>query len=325
MSQMEFVCHSMRMGMEPLVGNPSELVSGGFYAVIVLYQMNPAKSGAFESFLEARRRLSPKLADLKVLLYDNTPEGGDPGPLPEGVQNESAGYNSGIAAAYNRALDIAQYHGCPWLLLLDQDTVLPENFLESLLEELKLYDQKSDVVAVVPIVRSGGVVVSPKRVWFFGLKALPKTPRGIQNAEIASINSGTAIRCDFVRSIGGFSRAYWLDYLDHWLFRQIYAAGKKVAVSDCILEHSLSVQDYRRNIDLARYRSILAGESAFMTAHKPKLQIPVYLLRLLARSAKLAIRRQPDLALLTVAMIAKIAKNPTRSLEETCNEAETHR
>ncbi len=53
-----------------------------------------------------------------------------------------------------------------------------------------------------------------------------------------------------------------------------------------------------------------------MTAHKSKLQIPVYLLRLLARSVKLAIQRQPDLALLTVAMIAKIAKNPTRSLEE---------
>ena len=167
-----------------------------------------------------------------------------------------------------------------------------------------------------PLFRSGGIVVSPKRVWFFGLKTFQKTPRGIQNAEIASINSGTAIRCDFVRSIGGFSRAYWLDYLDHWLFRQIYAAGKKVAVSDCILEHNLSVHDYQRNIDLARYRSILAGESAFMTAHKSKLQIPVYLLRLLARSAKLAIQRQPDLALLTVAMIAKIAKNPTRSLEK---------
>lgn len=285
-------------------------------AVIVLYKVQARDATAFLTLTGANSGFSKWRNALHVLVYDNTPEGGDPGPLPESVQYESAGRNSGIAAAYNRALDIAQYHGCPWLLLLDQDTVLPENFLESLMDELKEYEANPEIVAVVPIVRSGGIVVSPKRVWFFGLKTFQKTPRGIQNAEIASINSGTAIRCDFVRSIGGFSRAYWLDYLDHWLFRQIYAAGKKVAVSDCILEHNLSVQDYRRNIDLARYRSILAGESAFMTAHKSKLQIPVYLLRLLARSAKLAIQRQPDLALLTVAMIAKIAKNPTRSLEK---------
>lgn len=284
--------------------------------VIVLHKVQPREAAAFVTLTASIARLSKCSSALHVLLYDNTPEIGDPATLPEGVQYESAGHNSGIAAAYNRALNLAQEHGCPWLLLLDQDTVLPENFLESLLKELEEYKRNADVVAVAPIVRSRGVAVSPKRVGFFGLKAFSRTPRGIQDAEIASINSGTAIRCDFIRSIGGFSRAYWLDYLDHWLFRQIYAAGKKVAVSDCILEHSLSVQNYRRNIDLDRYRSILAGESAFMTTHKSKLQIPVYLVRLLARSVRLAIQRQPDLALLTVAMIARIAKNPTRSLEK---------
>lgn len=286
----------------------------GLLAVVAIYRMQPYESPAAKTFLEAASSFL-SLRGTRALLYDNTPEAGVPGPLPVGVQYEAAGRNAGLAAAYNRALDVAQLHNCAWLLLLDQDSVLPENFLESLLEELREHGTDSDVVAVVPIVRSGGVVVSPKRVGFFGLKAFMETPRGIQDSEIASINSGTAIRCDFVRSIGGFSRAYWLDYLDHWLFRQIYAAGKKVAVSNCILEHSLSVQDYRRNINLTRYRSILAGESAFMTTHKSKLQIPFYLLRLLARSMRLAIHRQPGLALLTLAMIARIARYPTRSLE----------
>ena len=156
-----------------------------------------------------------------------TRRGWNPGPLLGRVQYEAAGHNSGIAAAYNRALNLAQEHGCPWLLLLDQDTVLPENFLESLLVELEGYETNSDVVAVVPIVRSGGVVVSPKRVWILRASSISEISRGIQEAEITSINSGTAIRCDFVRSIGGFSRAYWLDYLDHWLFRQIYATGEE--------------------------------------------------------------------------------------------------
>lgn len=286
------------------------------FVVIVLYGVSFGESVAFKTFNAASIRCQNSEGYLQVLLYDNTPRGSASGPLPKGVRYEAVGINLGLAAAYNRALDMAQEQGCPWLLLLDQDTVLPENFLESLLGELKEYETNSDIVAVVPIVRSGGIVVSPKRVGFLGLRAFPGTPRGLQDAEIASINSGTAIRCDFVRSIGGFSRAYWLDYLDHWLFRQIYAAGKKVAVSNCILEHSLSVQDYRRNINLTRYRSILAGESAFTTTHKSKLQIPFYLLRLAARSVKLVAQGQPDLALLTLAMIARIARYPTHSLEQ---------
>jgi GT2 family glycosyltransferase len=285
-------------------------------AVVVIYKIEPKNSSAVRTILKAVSTSLRPLNDIRVLLYDNTPGRGDLGPLPDGVEYMPAGHNTGLSAAYNRALDMAQNLGYSWLLLLDQDTVLPNDFLESLLGELRRYETDSDVVAVVPIVRSGGIVVSPKRVGFFGLRAFPKTPRGIQDMEIASINSGTAIRCDFVRSIGGFSRAYWLDYLDHWLFRQIYGAGNKVAVSDCILEHSLSVQDYRRNINLARYRSILAGESAFMTSHKSKLQVPFYLLRLVARSVKLVARRQPDLALLTIAMIGRIARYPMRSLEE---------
>ncbi|MGA9587345.1 MAG: glycosyltransferase [Terracidiphilus sp.] len=285
-------------------------------ATIVLYRMQFGESAACKSIQQAVSNIAPKQNRTRVFIFDNTPGTSDPGPLPEGMQYEASGQNAGLAEAYNRALDKAQQLRCPWLLLLDQDTVLPENFLESLLGKLKEHEANTEIVAVVPIVRSGGVVVSPKRVGFLGLNTFAENPQGIQDAEIASINSGTAIRCDFVRSIGGFNRAYWLDYLDHWLFRQIYATGKKAVVSNCFLEHSLSVQDYRRNISLTRYRSILAGESAFMTTHKSKLQIPFYLLRLVARSIKLAIQGQPDLALLTVKMIAKIARHPTRSLEE---------
>ena len=284
--------------------------------VIVLYGVSLGESLTYKTLDVASRRLRQGEGDIQVLLYDNTPGGGTTSPLPKGVRYEAFGANLGLAAAYNRALDMAQEQGFPWLLLLDQDTVLPKDFLVLLLEELRRYESNSEVVAVVPIVRSGGVVVSPKRVGFLGLRAFSERPRGIQDVEIASINSGTAIRCDFARSIGGFSRAYWLDYLDHWLFRQIYAAGKKVAVSNCGLEHSLSVQDYRRNINLTRYRSILAGESAFMTTHKSKLQIPFYLLRLAARAVELSIHGQPDLALLTLSTMFKIGLHPKRSLEE---------
>ena len=210
-------------------------------AVIVLYKTLPCESPAVNTLLGSVARLQTGHDNIRVLLYDNTPGTKDPGPLPAEVLYESAGHNAGLAAAYNRALDVAQSHGCSWLLLLDQDTALPCDFLGLLLEQIKELEGDSSVAALVPMVRSGDIVVSPKRVGFFGLKPLPESCHGIQDAEVTSINSGSAIRRDFVRSIGGFNRSFWLDYLDHWLFRRIYATGRKVAIWRCTIEHSLSV------------------------------------------------------------------------------------
>jgi glycosyltransferase involved in cell wall biosynthesis len=293
-------------------------------AVIVLYKLLPSESVAVATLQASMANLRSGGDAIRVLLYDNTPGKRDPGPLPDRVEYDSAGHNAGLAVAYNRALDVAQLHGCSWILLLDQDTALPCDFLGLLLEQIEQSEGDSSVAALVPMVRSGDTVVSPKRVGFFGLKALPESCHGIQNAEVMSINSGSAIRCDFVRSVGGFNRSFWLDYLDHWLFRQVYATGRKVAIWKCTIEHSLSVQDYRRNIRIERYRSILAGESTFITTYKPKVHIPFYLLRLLVRSVRLMSQGQSRLARLTFATIVKIAFHPTRSLEDSCSEPDIY-
>lgn len=295
--------------VEPVHDAPSILT------VLVLYKLRPDESRSLTTFMASLAGPSREEESVKVFLYDNTPDPGPPGPLPSNAYYEAPGKNAGLASAYNRALDIAQEQGFSWLLLLDQDSVLPTNFLELLWSQIREHERDTDVVAIVPIVRSRGVIISPQEVGFFGLRPLAESTCGVQDAEVMAINSGTAVRCEFVRSIGGFNGAYWLDYLDHWLFRQIYKAGKKVAVLQCILEHQLSVQDYQQNVSLARYRSILAGESAFTTTHKSRSQLPFYLLRLVFRSARLAVMRQPDKAMITIETIAEIMRHSTRSLE----------
>lgn len=286
-------------------------------AVIVLYRRDPDQSEAFQSLLRLIQRLQRDLMDLTTLIYDNTP-GITSSRISSmcDVTYKSTGKNLGLASAYNCALAQAESRGLSWLLLLDQDTSLPLDFLDSLCKDIRLYEYDSSVVAIVPTVQSNGAVVSPKRVGFTSLCALPRESHGVQEREITAINSGTAIRCDFIRSIGGFNNAYWLDYLDHWLFRQIYAHGKRAALSQSCLGHQLSVQDYRRNVSMKRYSSILKGEAAFMTTHKLKVQLPFYLLRLTARTVKLTIQGQSDKALLTLQTIMKILRHPMCSLEE---------
>jgi GT2 family glycosyltransferase len=283
--------------------------------ILVLYNTRLCHSATYQTFVASSRH--SLLDPVSIAVYDNS-------PIPQvnaGEETHLLAYkhdpaNGGLAAAYNWALEIARARGIPWLLLLDQDSTLPPQFLESCLLQISLHHRDGDVVAIVPAVRSGGLVVSPKRVGFGCLRPLPDSCVGIQSAEITAINSGTAIQCEFVRSIGGFNRAYWLDYLDHWLFHQIYAAGKRVSVSQCALDHNLSVQDYRHSVSPARYRSIVAAEAAFITTHKSPLEIPIYLLRLLVRVVKqVFVYRNLQMAAMTMTTLATIARRPVKSLE----------
>jgi GT2 family glycosyltransferase len=119
-------------------------------AVIVLYKMRPRESETYRTFQEAIYCFRNGQNNVSVLLYDNTLGGCDPGPLPEGVRYEVAERNAGVAAAYNRALSIAQSEKYTWLLTLDQDTTLPSDYL-SRMSELALQFESSDrVAAIVP-------------------------------------------------------------------------------------------------------------------------------------------------------------------------------
>src|SRR5258705_184789 len=89
-------------------------------AVVPLYNMRPTDSIGFMSLIAA----AACSADLRlaVLLYDNAPSGSSPGEFPANVRYVAASGNDGLAAAYNRALEVADMESISWLLTLDQDT-----------------------------------------------------------------------------------------------------------------------------------------------------------------------------------------------------------
>jgi hypothetical protein len=282
--------------------------------VLVLYNCSLESSSTYRTFVASSHNAlrDPPL----IAVYDNS-------QLRQVIPAEEVQlfaykhdpHNSGIATAYNWAHDIAISHGISWLLLLDQDSELPLEFLESTLIQLNQYESNPDVVALVPVVQSCATVISPMRIGFGGLRSLHTDSFGNQKAKIMAINSGSAIRCDFICLIHGFNHNFWLDFLDYWLFYQIYANHKMAAVSKCVIEHKLSVHDCRHSVSTTRYRSILAGEAGFMTTYRSKAEIPFYLLRLLSRAIKFVLQQRVDLAQLTFYMLFRIIIHPTRSLE----------
>jgi GT2 family glycosyltransferase len=200
--------------------------------------------------------------------------------------------NGGLSGAYNFALEKAKELESDWVLLLDQDTSLPPDFLRSLLNILDGPTLDNDTVAIVPRVFVRGRQISPVQPSI--IRSAPLLPSGLATTNwVMSINSGTTLSVKFVQSIGGFTWEFWLDFLDHWVFRRIYQAGKKVLVSDVRIQHDMTISDFDLSMSVDRYRNILSAEEKFTANYLPltwQLALP---LRLMVRAAKhLVLTRQ---------------------------------
>src|SRR3569833_1263089 len=132
--------------------------------VIVLYRMAPQDSPAFRSVVAARDAFGQGAGEMRVLLWDNSPAAGAGDGLPSGVAYFADESNSGLATAYNRALDWAELHGAEWLLTLDQDTAVPADFFEKMSAAATASTRYPGIGAIVPQIAADGRRLSPN--WF---------------------------------------------------------------------------------------------------------------------------------------------------------------
>ncbi len=280
-------------------------------AVIVIYNCPLRESESYRSYSGALDYAPECARRSGLLLYDNSPASQDIGPAPATRSwYEHNPANGGIAAAYNKALEIAKQHSIPWLLLMDQDTDFPLDFLTRSFSELAQYSDDESIAAIVPRVRCRDSELSPKQVKVGRLSALPAHHTGVCDFEITAINSGTLLRTEFMKRVGGFNTAFWLDFLDYWLFFRIYESGARAAVSECNVVHRLSMA-YPGQIGEERYQNILRAESAFVKQYRGRVDLCFYLLRLLVRSAKqLVLLSRPRLARLTLGIFVDTLSRP---------------
>jgi GT2 family glycosyltransferase len=268
----------------------------GIFIVVVLYQRALDASPTCVSLLD-QTFVGPR--DV-VLVYDNSAVS-NLGPVPFGWEVVKDSSNGGLVAAYSCAVSRAKSAGCPWILLLDQDTQLPRSFFSSLHENVSRTREAPDVVAIVPIIMAGKRQVSPM---------IPRLGREnpfllrdvIETNWLMAINSGACIRVDFIEGIGGFAKEYWLDFLDHWLFKMVHSKRKSVYVSGVVLQHELSVANMNNGLTVPRYRNVLSAERHFTNNHLPWPWRLVLALRLIARASKhLVVTRDKQLGLLMIA------------------------
>lgn len=266
--------------------------------MIVLYGTETTDSVAYRSLRAAARCF---YGNVTLLVWDNTPIGRLASSVFAADSEEyfaevvviAEPRNLGLVAAYNAAWLMAREKDIGWLLTLDQDTQLPEDYL-SKFNSLRpsLIDTIS---ACVPVVCEGKTICSPVRTlgglpWQF----LAYRDPGPAPMRLSAINSGAFVRVGFLSSIGGYSTNFSLDFVDHWLCRTIYESGQQIQVLPTVIEHQLSVNSFATDVSLNRYRSILAAQRHYVLSDRsiiPRLvlltTLPLHALRKLMQGTSL--------------------------------------
>jgi GT2 family glycosyltransferase len=261
--------------------------------VIVLYKQSPWEARSLSTLLGICAQ-SPEIAGkIHIAVQDNSPEP----PLAEfcpsiaGFTYFRAPNNPGLAVAYGRALAMARDKKIPWLLTLDQDTVLVHDFLIQLLSALES-DISQQASAVVPELVHDNLVLSPQIVRAVFYHRIPLGFFGFAKEQVVAFNSAACLNVEALTAIGGFPKEYWLDYLDHIVFYRLQSAGGRVYILNSQLKHNLSLQNLESEVSVERYSSILKGEWRYIRESRGSLGPLIHRIRLLKRAMGHALHLQ---------------------------------
>ncbi|MBE6312749.1 MAG: glycosyltransferase [Bacteroidales bacterium] len=247
--------------------------------IIVLYKAHLEDSDSYRTLMQNVNRLHVRW---NLMIYNNSadiliPQGDYKLIVPE--------ENRMLAGAYNEALKEAAANGCDWLLLLDQDTRITENYIEALNHFFSL---ETKVCAAFPVLENKNLYLSPHAYspfwgpWF----STRKLNYGmVKNKYVSAFNSATVFSVSDIESIGGFPEDFPLDMLDTCVCYRLSRSGKSFFVLNCVLQHDLSVQDYEHNMNKTRYLSLIQAENRLAL----QMGITVYMslkMRLLLRFVK---------------------------------------
>lgn len=230
------------------------------FAVVVLYGVQPSQSNTVTSLAGALRGNSR--FDCDVLLYDNSPSPAAPGELPPGFIYHHAAVNAGLYGAYETARAMASTQS-QWLLTLDQDTTLPEDFFSAIQPGLQAAQQDRQIAAIVPHLAEGERLLSPAYVTIGRPRPLSADFTGVPEREARAFNSAALLRVSALEAIGGFDPRFWLDHLDSWLHHQLFLHGLRMYVLPLRLEHHFSLLNYRERVSIEHLRNFIAAESAW--------------------------------------------------------------
>jgi rhamnosyltransferase len=256
-------------------------------AVIVLYQKRVGES---ETLLSLSKSSDRKAGKIDVMIYDNspTPQWLDDGTWRDGfcIHYTSDPSNPGVSKAYNAGFELARQLNKKWLLLLDQDTVFPEDALAMYAINVERY---AEPALLAPILVCDHRIYSPcRQVMNINFPLHVIQPGWVRTKGFSVLNSGMCIRLDAFERIGGFDEKIHLDFADHDFVRRYRKHFKDFLLIDMVCQHSFSDKETSDiNTSLTRFDHYCEGAKNSMKSFAdPFSLLPIALVR----AARLSLR-----------------------------------
>jgi hypothetical protein len=146
--------------------------------------------------------------------------------------------NNGLAFIYNQVRE-KYLSNSDYILLLDQDSVLPFNFFKIWYEAVKKFP---DLDLFLPLVKDSGKLVSPL-TFFYGWGSYWKSPKiGILDSDrCMALNSGMIIKSDYFKSVfeGYDERLSFYGTDTQFMFNYSQKRGE-LCIFDSTINHNLS-------------------------------------------------------------------------------------
>ncbi|WP_071340821.1 glycosyltransferase [Maribacter sp. 1_2014MBL_MicDiv] len=252
--------------------------------IVVLYKNNLEESDSFQSILKMNKNGEA----LSVYIYDNS-------PFPQKIKtydNLNIYYthdekNSGISKAYNSGAKFAKEKEKKWILVLDQDTKLPDSLLNEFDKAIKKH---SNIFLFVPkLVLRDGRIFSPFKYRFKRGFHLKKIDSGIHPlTEYAPVNSGMLISIQAFFDSGGYNNKVKLDFSDFQFIERFRKKFFKFCLIEAECLQDFSDDDISVSSQINRFKFFCKG-ALNIEKHSflDKLQ---YHMIVIARAVKLTIR-----------------------------------
>lgn len=202
------------------------------YGIVVSY--NPDKE-LFSHLQNLTNQVS------KIILFDNnsTEEYLQFVNQCESIKNVDIIYsksNVGLSKAQNIAIKMALKEGAEWILTLDDDSNLSDDFVDNMLSVYK--DSNLNVGVLVPIVKD----INSNQVSKFilsGNKFRKVSPSNIPLEVLVAICSGMLVKADVFQKIGFMNEDYFIDYIDIDFSLRVNSHFKIITSPNSFLFHRL--------------------------------------------------------------------------------------
>jgi len=146
--------------------------------------------------------------------------------------------NYGIAYAQNIGIKIAEKYNVGFVLLSDQDTIYPANYVEKMFNIYNKLKREKNIAAIAPVYLDLNTMKMQPMVYFNNL-ILKKSDRIKSIMSVSHvISSGILIPVINFKKIGYMNELLFIDWVDtEWCWRALMLNYEIIQVSEVIIKH----------------------------------------------------------------------------------------